>query len=298
MKKKKFSLLWLIPAVVIVAMVLWCIHFPLTMFMGLDKDAEIASAGIAIYHADAKSEIPFGTNDPQQLTEIVEQLQKVRCRFFGWSNRMYYDEENKPQLVLYITGYEEEVPFNMGIWLNAKNDLIVQNGDLLLRAKDSSLYDYLTALAANGKDPAFVREGTAAKEVAADYVEKLSRVIYLYEDIDLYEDTVLTYGYSPEIQYVVEKSEELKARRVEEGHYRTNWGSMYGADVVEISEDSATVLVTESISFRYEDVDFDSGMGNEYTVTLKKLDGEWLVFSVEGGDTYSLKEMELYTGEE
>lgn len=294
-EKKKLSPLWLIPAVVIIALILWCIHFPLTMFMGLDKDAEIASAGIGIYHADAKSELPFSTNDPQQLSEIVEQLQKVRCRFFGWSNRMYYDSENKPQLGLYITGYEGDVPFNMGLWLNGKNDVIVTNGDILLRAKDSGLYDYLTVLAANGKDPAFVREGTAAKELAADYVEKLSRVIYLFEDIDLREGTVLAYGDSPEMQYVVEKSEELKARRSgEEAHHKTNWGSMYGADVVEISEDSATVSVEESISFRYKDVDFDSAMGNEYTVTLKKLNGEWLVFSVEGGDTYSLKEMETF----
>ena len=294
-EKKKLSPLWLIPAVVIIALILWCIHFPLTMFMGLDKDAEIASAGIGIYHADAKSEIPFSTNDSQQLAEIVEQLQKVRCRFFGWSNRMYYDEEDKPQLVLHITGYEGDTPFNMGIWVNGKNDVIVTNGDILLRAKDSGLYDYLTVLAANGKDPAFVREGTAAKELAADYVEKLSRVIYLFEDIDLREGTVLAYGDSPEMQYVVEKSEELKARRSgEEAHHKTNWGSMYGADVVEISEDSATVSVEESISFRYKDVDFDSAMGNEYTVTLKKLNGEWLVFSVEGGDTYSLKEMETF----
>ena len=288
MKKKKLSPLWLIPAVVIVALILWCIHFPLTMFMGLDKDAEIASAGIGIYHADAKSEIPFSTNDSQQLAEIVEQLQKVRCRFFGWSNRMYYDEEDKPQLVLHITGYEGDTPFNMGIWVNGKKDVIVQDGYILLRAKDGALYDYLTTLVEKGS------EETVAKEVAANYVEKLSCVIYLYEDIDLAENTVLTYDDSPEMQYVVEKSEELKARRVAEGHFRTDWGSMYSADVMEFSEDSAIVLVWEDIGFRYEGEEFSSGMGNEYTVTLKKLDGEWLVSSVEGGDTYSLKEMETY----
>ena len=288
MKKKKLSPLWLIPAVVIVALILWCIRFPLTMFMGLDKDAEIASAGIGIYHADAKSEIPFSTNDSQQLAEIVEQLQKVRCRFFGWSNRMYYDEEDKPQLVLHITGYEGDTPFNMGIWVNGKKDVIVQDGYILLRAKDGALYDYLTTLVEKGS------EETVAKEVAANYVEKLSRVIYLYEDIDLAENTVLAYGDAPEMQYVVEKSEELKARRVAEGHFRTDWGSMYSADVMEFSEDSATVLVWEDIGFRYEGEEFSSSMGNEYTVTLKKLNGEWLVSSVEGGDTYSLKEMETY----
>ena len=288
MKKKKLSPLWLIPAVVIVALILWCIRFPLTMFMGLDKDAEIASAGIGIYHADAKSEIPFSTNDSQQLAEIVEQLQKVRCRFFGWSNRMYYDEEDKPQLVLHITGYEGDTPFNMGIWVNGKKDVIVQDGYILLRAKDGALYDYLTTLVEKGS------EETVAKEVAANYVEKLSRVIYLYEDIDLAENTVLAYGDAPEMQYVVEKSEELKARRVAEGHFRTDWGSMYSTDVMEFSEDSAIVLVWEDIGFRYEGEEFSSSMGNEYTVTLKKLNGEWLVSSVEGGDTYALKEMETY----
>ena len=135
-------------------------------------------------------------------------------------------------------------------------------------------------------------EAGAIREAAEGYVEKLSRVIYLYEDIDLAENTVLTYDDSPEMQYVVEKSEELKARRVAEGHFRTDWGSMYSADVMEFSEDSATVLVWEDIGFRYEGEEFSSGMGNEYTVTLKKLNGEWLVSSVEGGDTYSLKEME------
>ncbi|MBO5122303.1 MAG: hypothetical protein J6B99_03990, partial [Oscillospiraceae bacterium] len=166
--------------------------------------------------------------------------------------------------------------------------VIVQDGYILLRAKDGALYDYLTTLVEKGS------EGTVAKEVAADYVEKLSRVIYLYEDIDLAENTVLTYDDSPEMQYVVEKSEELKARRVAEGHFRTDWGSMYSADVMEFSEDSAIVLVWEDIGFRYEGEEFSSGMGNEYTVTLKKLNGEWLVSSVEGGDTYSLKEMETY----
>ena len=322
---------------------------------------------------------------------------------------MYYDEEEKPQLTLYIAGYEGDALFNMGIWINGKKDVIVQDGYILLRAKDAALYDYLTELVArhdgvvtlnNGwnytpqddmrdtvrsailgegekescysvefhyaiqdsdakqwavekytdfydgwtenylkanmaavcasytveydgtKTPLpsgkiervfllFINKETGkweiwesaetplgerdtVKTVAADYVEKLSRVIYLYEDIDLSESTVLTYDDSPEMQYVVEKSEELKARRVAEGHFRTDWGSMYSTDVMEFSEDSAIVLVWEDIGFRYEGEEFSSGMGNEYTVTLKKLDGEWLVSSVEGGDTFSLKEMETY----
>ena len=287
MKKKKLSPLWLIPAVVIVAMVLWCIHFPLTMFMGLDKDAEFFAATVTALDR-GESYPDFNTNDPQQLAQIVGELRSTRCRFFGWSNRMYFDEEEKPQLTLYIAGYEGDALFNMGIWINGKKDVIVQDGYILLRAKDGALYDYLTTLVEKGSEEA------VAKEVAANYVEKLSRVIYLYEDIDLSESTVLTYDDSPEMQYVVEKSEELKARRVAEGHFRTDWGSMYSADVMEFSEDSAIVLVWEDIGFRYEGEEFSGGMGNEYTVTLKKISGEWLVSSVEGGDTYSLKEMETY----
>ena len=287
MRKKKLSPLWLIPAVVIVALILWCIRFPLTMFMGLDKDAEFFVATVTAL--DREESYPdFNTNDPQQLAQIVGELRSTRCRFFGWSNRMYYDEEEKPQLTLYIAGYEGDALFNMGIWINGKKDVIVQDGYILLRAKDGALYDYLTTLVEKGSEEA------VAKEVAANYVEKLSRVIYLYEDIDLSESTVLAYDDSPEMQYVVEKSEELKGRRVAEGHFRTDWGAMYSTDVMEFSEDSAIVLVWEDIGFRYEGEEFSSGMGNEYTVTLKKINGEWLVSSVEGGDTYSLKEMETY----
>ena len=89
MKKKKLSPLWLIPAVVIVALILWCIHFPLTMFMGLDKDAEFFVATVTAL--DREESYPdFNTNDPQQLAQIVGELRSTRCRFFGWSNRMYY----------------------------------------------------------------------------------------------------------------------------------------------------------------------------------------------------------------
>ncbi len=293
-EKKKLSPLWLVPAVVVIILVLWCIHFPLTMFMGLDKDAEIEVATLAVYPASGGGEIAFNTNDRQQLDEIMEKLQTVRCRFFGWSNRMYYDSGKNPQYDLYLAGHEGDVPFNMGIWTNAKNDVIVQYGNTLLRAKDTALYDYLTALVEKGeKETARTQEETTIKELAASYVEKLSRVIYLYEDIELRDSTVLTYGDSPEMQYVVEKSEELKAQRENE-FLRNNYEATYTVEDLKIEKDTATVTLYEGISFRYEDTDFDSAMGNEYTVTLKKLNGEWLVFSVEGGDTYSLKEMETY----
>ena len=289
MKKKKLSPLWLIPAVVIVVMILWCIYYPLPMFMGLDKDAEPLSATVLWDQVPETPVITYSTNDTDELANIVDNLRSVRGRFMGWFSVITYNDD--PLLHLIITGKEGEKPFSRSICVDSDGNLYIQEGNLRLRAKDELLYRYLTAWAMNGE------EASAIREVAEGYMEKLSRVIYLYEDIDLAENTVLAYDYSPEMQYVVEKSEELKARRVAEGHFRTDWGSMYSTDVMEFSEDSAIALVWEDIGFRYEGEEFSSGMGNEYTVTLKKLNGEWLVSSVEGGDTYSLKEMDLYTGE-
>lgn len=289
MKKKKLSPLWLIPAVVIVVMILWCIYYPLPMFMGLDKDAEPLSATVLWDQVPETPVITYSTNDTDELANIVDNLRSVRGRFMGWFSVITYNDD--PLLHLIITGKEGEKPFSRSICVDSDGNLYIQEGNIYLRAKDELLYRYLTAWAVNGE------EAGAIREAAEGYVEKLSRVIYLYEDIDLREGTVLTCRNSEEMQYVVEKAEELKARRVEEEHYRTDWGSIYASDMVEVSEDRATVTVYEDIGFRYEDAEFTSGMGNEYTVTLKKLNGEWLVFSVEGGDTYSLKEMELYTGE-
>ena len=286
MKKKKLSPLWLIPAVVIVALILWCIYFPLTMFAGLRADTEPLSATVLVDQVPETPAITFTTNDTEQLSEIMEQLRSVRGRFMGWFSMITYNDD--PLLHLIVVGTKGNKEYSLSLSADSDGYIYIQRKHTQLRAKDGVLYDYLTTLVEKGSEEA------VAKEVAADYVEKLSRVIYLYEDIDLSESTVLTYDDSPEMQYVVEKSEELKARRVAEGHFRTDWGSMYSTDVMEFSEDSATVLVWEDIGFRYEGEEFSSGMGNEYTVTLKKINGEWLVSSVEGGDTYSLKEMETY----
>lgn len=290
MKQKKLSPLWLIPAAVIVVMILWCIRYPLTMFMGLDKDAELLSATILVDQVPETPVITYSTNDTDELANIVDNLRGVRGRFMGWFSVITYNDD--PLLHLIITGKEGEKPYSRSICVDSDGNLYIQEGNLRLRAKDELLYRYLTAWAVNGE------EARAIREAAEGYVKKLSRVIYLYEDIDLREGTVLTCRDSEEMQYVVKKSEELKARRVEEEHYRTDWGSMYASDMVEVSEDRATVTVYEDIGFRYVDAEFSSGMGNEYTVTLEKHDGEWLVSFVEGGDTYSLKEMEQYTGEE
>ena len=148
-EKKKFSLLWFIPAVVIVALILWCIYFPLTAFAGIDKDAELESATIMVFEAGGISDLAFNTNDSQRLAEIIEQLRSTRCRFFGWSDRMNISAE-KPPLDLIITGYEGDDPFGVHLAVNGKNDVRIWNGNLCLRAKDAALYDYLASFAFPG----------------------------------------------------------------------------------------------------------------------------------------------------
>lgn len=151
MKKKKLSPLWLIPAVVIVALILWCIYFPLTMFMGLDKEAEPLSATVIVSDATTAPEIEFTTNDTDELANIVENLCHVRCRFFGWSNMMRISAE-KPTLDLMITGNAGENPFNIRLSVNGYNEVHIWGNNVCLRAKNTALYDYLTELALSGKE--------------------------------------------------------------------------------------------------------------------------------------------------
>lgn len=143
-EKKKFSPLWLIPAVIVVALILWCIYFPLNMFTGLNEDAEFSVATVMIHVFDGENP-QFDTTDPQQLSEIMAQLEKVRCRFFGWSNTMNISAE-KPTTDLYITGYEGETPFGLHLSVNGRNEIHIWQNNICLRTKDAALYDYLIAL--------------------------------------------------------------------------------------------------------------------------------------------------------
>ena len=56
-EKKKLSLTWLIPAVVIVVLILWCIYFPMNLFTGLDEDAEPSVATVMVHVFDGEKEI-------------------------------------------------------------------------------------------------------------------------------------------------------------------------------------------------------------------------------------------------
>ncbi|MBQ2782899.1 MAG: hypothetical protein IJE94_06890 [Oscillospiraceae bacterium] len=158
MKKKKLSPLWLIPAVVIIALILWCIRFPLTMFAGLSEDAEPLSATVMV---DRVPEIPmtaYMTDDTEELNQIVEQLRGVRGRFMGWFSMITYNED--PLLQLFISGnMGQKKPF--GFSLSADSDgYIYIHGDMIcLRAKDAALYEYLTELAMNSEESTPLNDG-------------------------------------------------------------------------------------------------------------------------------------------
>ena len=158
MKKKKLSPLWLIPTVVIVALILWCIRFPLTMFAGLSENAEPLSATVMV---DRVPEIPmtaYMTDDTEELNQIVEQLRGVRGRFMGWFSMITYNED--PLLQLFISGnMGQKKPF--GFSLSADSDgYIYIHGDMIrLRAKDAALYEYLTELAMNSEESTALNDG-------------------------------------------------------------------------------------------------------------------------------------------
>lgn len=157
-EKKKFSPLWLIPAVVVIALILWCIHFPLTMFAGLSEDAEPLSATVMV---DRVPEIPmtaYMTDDTEELNQIVEQLRGVRGRFMGWFSMITYNED--PLLQLFISGnMGQKKPF--GFSLSADSDgYIYIHGDMIcLRAKDAALYEYLTELAMSSEESTALNDG-------------------------------------------------------------------------------------------------------------------------------------------
>lgn len=143
-EKKNFSLLWLIPAVVIVALILWCIHFPLTMFAGLNKDVEPLSATVFLDQAPETPAITFATNDTEQLSEIMEQLRGVRGRFMGWFSMITYNDD--PLLHLIVTGNKGNSPYHLSLSADSDGYLYIQEGNTRLRAKDAALYNYLTEL--------------------------------------------------------------------------------------------------------------------------------------------------------
>ena len=86
-EKKKLLPLWLIPTVVIIALILWCIYFPINLFTGLGEDAEPSVTTVMVHVFDGENPRADIT-EAQQLEEIMAQQKEVRCRFFGWSNIM------------------------------------------------------------------------------------------------------------------------------------------------------------------------------------------------------------------
>lgn len=156
-EKKKLSPLWLIPAVVIIALILWCIRFPLTMFAGLSEDAEPLSATVMVDQVPETPAITFATNDTEQLSEIMEQLRSVRGRFMGWFTSITYNED--PLLHLIVTGNKGKNPYHLSLCADSDGYLYIQEGNTRLRAKDAALYEYLTELAMSSEEATVLNDG-------------------------------------------------------------------------------------------------------------------------------------------
>lgn len=291
MKKKKLSPLWLIPAVVIIALILWCIRFPLTMFAGLRADAEPLSATVLVDQVPETPAITFTTNDTEQLSEIMEQLRSVRGRFMGWFSMITYNDD--PLLHLIVAGNKGKNPYHLSLCVDSDGYLYVQEGNTRLRAKDGALYDYLTELVAEGeREAARAKEEEMIGEKAATYLEKLIRARNFFEDADLTEGTVLTAdGYDAEktvMQYVVYKTEWLKEyhrEKREDSSQQANVQINYLVKEIKVTDDHAVLTIEE---------DGPGNMWGIYTVELIKVEDTWLVSSVEHGDIYSREGMVIH----
>ena len=291
MKKKKLSPLWLIPAVVIVALILWCIRFPLTMFAGLRADTEPLSATVLVDQVPETPAITFTTNDTEQLSEIMEQLRSVRGRFMGWFSMITYNDD--PLLHLIVTGNKGKNPYHLSLCVDSDGYLYVQEGNTRLRAKDAALYDYLTELVAEGeREAARAKEEEMIGEKATAYLEKLIRARNFFEVADLTEGTVLTAdGYDAEktvMQYVVYKTEWLKEyhrEKREDSSQQANVQINYLVKEIKVTDDHAVLTIEE---------DGPGNMWGIYTVELIKVEDTWLVSSVEHGDIYSREGMVIH----
>ena len=291
MKKKKLSPLWLIPTVVIVALILWCIRFPLTMFAGLRADTEPLSATVLVDQVPETPAITFTTNDAEQLSEIMEQLRSVRGRFMGWFSMITYNDD--PLLHLIVTGNKGKNPYHLSLCVDSDGYLYVQEGNTRLRAKDAALYDYLTELVAEGeREAARAKEEEMIGEKATAYLEKLIRARNFFEVADLTEGTVLTAdGYDAEktvMQYVVYKTEWLKEyhrEKREDSSQQANVQINYLVKEIKVTDDHAVLTIEE---------DGPGNMWGIYTVELIKVEDTWLVSSVEHGDIYSREGMVIH----
>ena len=157
MKKKKLSPLWLIPTVVIVALILWCIHFPLTMFAGLSEDAEALSATVMVDQVPETPAITYATDDPEQLRELAEQLRSVRGRFMGWFTSITYNED--PLLHLIVVGTKGNKEYSLSLSADSDGYIYIQRKHTQLRAKDGALYDYLTTLVEKSEEAVTQNDG-------------------------------------------------------------------------------------------------------------------------------------------
>lgn len=83
------------------------------------------------------------------------------------------------------------------------------------------------------------------------------------------------------MQFMIDKAEYFSEIRQYNGLQRTNFDVDYVVQSVDIQENSAVIEVLENISFQYVGVEEPSFSQQEHTVSLIKVDGEWIVANVE-----------------
>lgn len=169
-------------------------------------------------------------------------------------------------------------------------------------------------VAASYSETGTLNEGTSAISAAERYLSNWAYNSYMYADKNLTLGTVLDAEVDPakltlatsefmalrndadgqennisvavskmqaNIQFMIDKATYFSTIRQYNGLQRTDFNTDYVVQRVDVQGNFAVIEVLENISFQYVGAEDSSFSQKEHTVSLIKVDGEWIVANVE-----------------
>lgn len=172
----------------------------------------------------------------------------------------------------------------------------------------------VSQVAASYSETGTLNEGTSAISAAERYLSNWAYNSYMYADKNLTLGTVLDAEVDPakltlatsefmalrndadgqennisvavskmqaNIQFMIDKATYFSTIRQYNGLQRTDFNTDYVVQRVDVQGNFAVIEVLENISFQYVGAEDSSFSQKEHTVSLIKVDGEWIVANVE-----------------
>ena len=172
----------------------------------------------------------------------------------------------------------------------------------------------VSQVAASYSETGTLNEGTSAISAAERYLSNWAYNSYMYADKNLTLGTVLDAEVEPakltlaaseimalrndadgqennisvavskmqaNIQFMIDKATYFSTIRQYNGLQRTDFNTDYVVQRVDVQGNFAVIEVLENISFQYVGAEDSSFSQKEHTVSLIKVDGEWIVANVE-----------------